>query len=281
MRAPTRRLRFDTTGRVLGLVYGIVVYTAFIAVFAYSIAFIENASIEVAGIQVVPRTVDDGGPMTPGVLSVVIDALLLSLFAIQHSVMARSTFKVWWTRFVPAPLERSTYVLLATACLAALMWWWHPIRVVVWDVNNDIAHSVLILVSLCGWLIVLLSTFLIDHFDLFGLRQVVANARRQSQTSPQFVIPFWYRLVRHPIYVGFLIAFWAAPVMTTGHLLFAGASTVYIVIGIQLEERDLVAAFGDDYVSYRNRVPMLIPGRRRRRGDRTNTAELRGGTIKR
>ncbi|MFW0792990.1 methanethiol S-methyltransferase [Gordonia sp. CPCC 205515] len=251
------------TARAAALGYGICTYVLFLVVFLWAIAFVENAHIVVGGVDLVPRTIDDGGPVTSVWVAILVNLVLLTVFAVQHSVMARAGFKRWWTRIVPQPVERSTFVLAATVCLAALMWWWHPITASVWEVPGDVARAVLIAISLGGWLLVLASTFLIDHFDLFGLRQVVANARRRTLPAYRFVTPLWYGLVRHPIYLGFLIAFWVAPTMTVGHLLFAVATPGFILIGIQLEERDLMRAFGDDYAAYRRRVPMLVPGLRR------------------
>ncbi|SDU44125.1 Protein-S-isoprenylcysteine O-methyltransferase Ste14 [Gordonia westfalica] len=207
-------------------------------------------------------------------IALAIDLGLLTLFAAQHSVMARDGFKRRWTRIVPQPIERSTYVLAATACLAALLWWWHPITATVWDVSTPAVRWILVAVSLFGWVLVLTWTFLINHFDLFGLRQVVANARRRPLPPYRFITPLWYGIVRHPIYLGFVIAFWAAPTMTVGHLVFAGATTVYILVGIHFEERDLIRAFGNDYVDYRRRVPMLLPGLRARRSSRPEQAPV-------
>ncbi len=251
--------------RTVYLAYGVAAYVAFLVVFLWAIAFVENASIVVGGVEIVPRTIDRGGPSAGVVAAVVVDLGLLTLFAAQHSAMARDGFKRRWTRIVPQPIERSTYVLAATACLAALLWWWHPITTTVWDVSTSALRWVLVAASLFGWVLVLTSTFLINHFDLFGLRQVVANARRRPLPPYRFITPLWYGIVRHPIYLGFVIAFWVAPTMTVGHLLFACATTGYIFIGIHLEERDLIRDFGNDYVEYRRRVPMLVPGLRARR----------------
>ncbi len=251
-------------GRVVGVVYGTAAYVLFLIVFMWAIAFVENAAIVVGGTDIVPSTIDSGGPTTSTAIALVVNLALLTVFATQHSVMARAGFKRWWTRLVPAPVEQSTYVLAATACLAALMWWWHPITATVWDVSGTVTRDLLIGVSLAGWLFVLASTFLINHFDLFGLRQVVANARGVALPPYRFVVPLWYGFVRHPIYLGFLVAFWVTPTMTVGHLVFACATTGFVLLGIQLEERDLVRTFGADYLAYRRRVPMLIPGARRR-----------------
>jgi protein-S-isoprenylcysteine O-methyltransferase Ste14 len=186
----------------------------------------------------------------------------MSVFAVQHSVMARKQFKRWWTRFVPASVERSTYVLLASLALALLIWQWCPMPAVVWEIADPQIALAIKALSFVGWLIVLTSTFLINHFELFGLHQVANNLTGRSMPTPRFRTPFYYQFVRHPIYLGFVIAFWAAPTMTVGHLLFAAVTTAYIVVGIQLEERDLIDLFGDQYRSYKARVSMLVPWRK-------------------
>lgn len=252
-------------GRMAVLTYGVTAYAAFLVVFLYAVAFVEDLSIVIGSNELVPRTIEAGGPTSSTGVALVVDLLLLLLFAGQHSVMARAGFKRRWTRIVPAQVERSTFVLCATACLAVLMWWWHPVGPTVWEVSGSPLSEMLTAVSLAGWVVVLVTTFLINHWDLFGLRQVVAYARTHALPSYRFVTPLWYGLVRHPIYLGFLIAFWVTPTMSVGHLLFAAAMAGYILAGIQLEEQDLVAAFGEDYQSYRRRVPMLVPGARRRR----------------
>jgi protein-S-isoprenylcysteine O-methyltransferase Ste14 len=194
--------------------------------------------------------------------AIVVNLLLMTLFAVQHSVMARRRFKAWWTQYVPKAIERSTYVLTASLCLLLLFWQWRPIPAVVWRVDDPDFAAVVAMISLAGWVLVFTSTFLINHFELFGLSQV-ANHLVDRQPSPQqFRTPLFYKFVRHPLYLGFIIAFWAAPVMTVGHLLFAAVTTAYILVGIWLEERDLVETFGDQYRDYKHRVSMLIPWRK-------------------
>jgi methanethiol S-methyltransferase len=235
---------------ILALAYGAVSYIIFFGTFLYAVGF-------VAGIAV-PKTIDTGLSSPVGE-AVTINVLLLSLFALQHSVMARKSFKRWWTQFVPAPIERSTYVLLASLILILVFWRWRPIPIVVWQATDPTIAGILLGVSFLGWLIVLLSTFLINHFELFGLHQVVLNWLRRPSAEPRFKTPMLYRIVRHPIYLGFIIAFWATPVMTAGHLLFAFVTTAYIFVGIALEERDLIDRFGDEYRRYRQHVAMLVP----------------------
>jgi len=237
-------------GRLLGFLYGIVAYLVFFATFLYAIGF-------VAGVAV-PKTID-GGPVVSFTEALVIDILLMSVFAIQHSVMARHQFKRWWTKIIPRAIERSTYVLLASLALVLLFWQWRPIPAVVWQVNDPNSVTVLMGLEAVGWLIVLTSTFLINHFELFGLHQVANNLTGRPMPAPRFRSPLFYKFVRHPIYLGFIIAFWAAPVMTVGHLLFAAVTTAYIFVGIALEEHDLITLFGDEYRRYRQRVAMIVP----------------------
>jgi methanethiol S-methyltransferase len=241
-------------GRFLSFCYGLAAYAVFLGAFLYAVGFVEG--------MVVPKAINDGDAV-PVIEAVVINLVLLSIFAMQHSVMARPSFKRWWTKLVPASIERSTYVLLASLALILIVWQWRPIPVVVWQVKGSLAASALLGLSLFGWFIVLLSTFLINHFELFGLQQVLNQLMGRTSLAPGFKTPVLYKLVRHPIYLGFIIAFWATPCMTAGHLVFAAVTTAYIFVGIFLEEQDLIAHYGDEYRRYRKRVGMLIPTLRR------------------
>jgi protein-S-isoprenylcysteine O-methyltransferase Ste14 len=232
------------------LVYGIASYLLFLGVFVYGMGFIGGYATP---------TALDATPTRPLAPALAIDLGLLSLFAVQHSGMARPAFKRWWTRIVPESAERPTYVLLSSLAMVALYALWQPIGGIIWSVNTEMGHDAVLSLYLFGWLLLLYATFLIDHFDLFGLAQVWRQFRRKAHVSPQFHTPSLYRLVRHPLYVGWLIIFWAAPVMTTAHLVFALMTTAYILVAIRLEERDLVQLFGDDYVRYRRRTGMLLP----------------------
>jgi len=236
--------------RFLGFLYGLAAYLVFFGTILYAIGVVEGL--------VVPKTIDSGAVVSM-TEALVVNLLLMSLFAVQHSVMARPQFKQWWTQFVPKPFERSTYVLLASLALILLFWQWRPIPTVVWQVSDPWIAGAMVGLSHFGWVLVFLSTFLINHFELFGLHQVANNLTGRDMPEVQFKTPVLYKLVRHPIYLGFIIAFWMAPVMTTGHLLFAAVTTAYIFVGIFLEERDLVELFGDNYRNYRARVAMLVP----------------------
>jgi protein-S-isoprenylcysteine O-methyltransferase Ste14 len=237
----------------MAFLYGLVAYFTFFATILYAIGFVSGLAV--------PKTIDTG-PDSYATEALVVNLLLMSLFAVQHSLMARKQFKQWWTQYVPKPVERSTYVLLASLTLDLLFWQWRPMPAIVWRIDEpDIAVTIATL-SLVGWVIVFTSTFLINHFELFGLHQVASNLTGREMPTPRFRTPLYYKFVRHPIYLGFIIAFWAAPTMTVGHLLFAAVTTAYIFIGILLEERDLIEMFGDDYRHYTKRVSMLLPWRK-------------------
>lgn len=236
--------------RYLIIGYGAAAYLLFLAAFLYLVGFVGNF--------LVPRTVDHGLP-SPAWQAVLVNVLLVGAFGIQHSVMARPAFKAWWTRIVPSSIERSTYVVLSSAVLVLLYWQWRSMPAVIWDVQQPAGRALVWAVFWLGWAIALASTFMVSHFDLFGLRQVYLAWRGKPYTHIGFHARFLYRLVRHPLMLGFLIAFWAAPTLTAGHLLFSVAMTGYILIAVQLEERNLVAALGDQYRDYRRDVPALIP----------------------
>lgn len=239
--------------KFIAFLYGMASYLVFFVTVLYAIGFVTGL--------VVPKGIDTGATSSM-TSAIVVNLLLMSLFAVQHSVMARKGFKAWWTKYVPRPIERSTYVLAASSCLLLLFWQWRPIPAVMWQVDDpDLAVAVAML-SLAGWVLVFTSTFLINHFELFGVSQVANHLLDRAVPAPQFRTPLLYKVVRHPIYLGFIIAFWAAPVMTVGHLMFAAVTTAYILVGIWLEERDLIEMFGDQYREYKQRVSMLIPWRK-------------------
>jgi len=236
--------------KVFFLLYGIVSYLAFFGTILYAIGFVGNIFV--------PKSIDSS-PVTSLAEAVLVNASLLLLFALQHSIMARPAFKKRWVKIIPEPVERSTFVLLASLCLMLMMWQWQPMGAVVWSVENETVRTVLLVLSLTGWAIVFISTFLINHFDLFGLRQTWLYFRGIPYTNLPFRIPLLYKFVRHPLYLGFIIAFWSASTMTIAHLLFAVLTTGYILIAIQLEEKDLVSLFGEKYLKYRKWVPMILP----------------------
>lgn len=245
-------------GRISVFVYGVLSYLVFLASFLYAIGFVGNF--------LVPKSIDSG--TSPNlVAAVIINLVLLGLFAIQHSVMARPAFKRWWTRYIPPAAERSTYVLLSSLLLFLLFWLWQPLPATVWAVENPVGVFILWALFALGWLTVLLSTFMIDHFDLFGLRQIWLHWRGHDYVPPAFRTTALYRYVRHPIMLGFIIAFWATPQMSVGHLLFAIMTTAYILIGVTLEEQDLKKHIGETYRDYQRKVPMLFPKLRRKQSE--------------
>lgn len=236
--------------RIFGAIYGLVAYLVFFVSFLYAIGFVGNLQV--------PKTIDSLAVNEP-LLSLLTNALLLGLFAIQHSVMARPWFKKTWIKIIPPSLERSTYVLISSLLLLLIYWQWQPMTALIWNVQEEAGRIILQGLFWVGWLVVFLSTFMVSHWDLFGLRQVFLNLQGKAYHSPEFKTRALYGLVRHPIMLGFIIAFWATPTMTQGHLVFAVATTVYILIALQFEERDLINALGTVYVEYRKRVPMLLP----------------------
>jgi protein-S-isoprenylcysteine O-methyltransferase Ste14 len=248
-----RERRAGLLARSIAFLYGVLAYVMFLGTILYAIGFVSNI--------LVPKTLENGtaGPLAE---ALIVNLVLMSIFALQHSVMARKPFKQWWTQFVPKAIERSTYVLLANLALILLFWQWRPMPAVVWQIDDPQIAMALTAVSLFGWVIVFTSTFLINHFELFGVHQVVNELAGRTMPAPRFRTPLYYKFVRHPLYLGFIIAFWAAPTMTAGHLLFATVTTAYIFVGILLEERDLTDLFGDDYRRYKRRVAMLVPWRK-------------------
>lgn len=239
--------------RIIAFLYGIAAYLVAFATLLYSIGFVMGL--------VVPKSIDTGTESS-AIEAVIVNLLLMALFAVQHSVMARQRFKAWWTQYVPKPVERSTYVLLASLSLLLLFWQWRPMPGVIWEVEDPNVAVTIVTLSLVGWVLLFTSTFMINHFELFGLHQVTSHLVDKELPPSRFKAPLIYKVVRHPIYLGLIIAFWAAPTMTVGHLLFASVTTGYILLGIALEERDLVALFGDEYRQYKQRVSMLIPWRK-------------------
>jgi len=237
-------------GRAIAFLYGLACYIIFLGTFLYAIGFVGNI--------LVPKSIDTG-PVSPLGTALLINALLLAAFAIQHTIMARQGFKKAWTKIIPQPVERSTFVLFTTVILMVMYWQWRPMPEVIWAVQSPLWQMVLNVLFWAGFGIVLLSTFLIDHFDLFGMRQVTLYLQKKEYTGHQFRTPGFYQMIRHPLYFGFIMAFWATPTMTMGHLFFAIMTTAYIFVGISFEERDLVRAFPQTYPLYRKQVPMIIP----------------------
>jgi len=236
--------------RITAFLYGLVAYLVFLVTILYAIGFVSGL--------IVPKTIDNGEAVPP-VVALIVNLLLMSVFAVQHSVMARKPFKQWLTQYISPAIERSTFVLLASLALLLLFWEWRPMPAIVWQIADARLAMAVLGLSLFGWVLVVFSTFLINHFELFGMHQVTLNLAGRPLPAPRFRTPVLYKVVRHPIYLGFIIAFWAVPTMTAGHLLFAGVTTAYIFVGIALEEHDLVAQYGDKYRRYRERVAMLVP----------------------
>lgn len=243
--------------RTVAMAFALLAYAVFFATFLYLVGFVAN-------LPMMTHTIDIG-PEASLATALTVDLILIALFGIQHSVMARQGFKRAWTRIVPEPIERSVYVLFASAALIILFLFWRPIAGTVWMVGNPLGMTILWTLFAAGWLIVLSSTFLLNHFELFGLQQAWFSLRQRAAAAPQFRTPLYYRFVRHPLYSGFFLAFWATPIMSLGHLLFAAGMSAYMLIAIQLEERDLVGLFGRDYETYRTKVGMLAPGVGKRR----------------
>lgn len=237
-------------GRIFKFLYSIIAYVVFLVSFLYAIGFVGNF--------IVPKSIDSGVEGSI-LMAILINAGLLGIFAVQHSVMARPGFKKWWTKFIPQTVERATYVLVASLLLLLMFWQWRPMTQTIWDIQNGTAVLALQILFWFGWGLVLLSTFLIDHFDLFGLRQTYIDLKKAEYTPPKFRVTLLYKIIRHPIMLGFIIAFWAASSMTLGHLIFSAATTGYIIIGIMFEEKDLESFHGDTYKEYKQRVRMLIP----------------------
>ncbi|WFU80494.1 methyltransferase [Bradyrhizobium sp. CIAT3101] len=241
------------SARFILFLYGLMAYAMFLFTIVYAVGFVSGIAV--------PKTIDSGRS-APVIHSLSINLLLMALFATQHTGMARKWFKNWSTRYVPNSIERSTYVLIASLCLMLLFWQWRPLPAIVWQVQDPDIFVMVATLSFIGWALVFTSTFLIDHFELFGLCQVYAKLRGRGIPAPQFRTPLYYKYVRHPLYLGFIIAFWAAPVMTIGHLLFAAVTTIYIFVGIFFEERDLLKLYGEQYHQYKRQACMLIPWRK-------------------
>lgn len=238
-------------GKILAFIYGIIAYVVFLVAFLYAIGFVGNI--------IVPKSISSGEDSSL-VHAIVINLCLLSLFAIQHSIMARPAFKKWFTSIISPAVERSTYVLLSSAILLLLYWKWQPLTTVVWNFEGHFIAMILTATYFLGWGIVFLSTFMINHFELFGLKQIFENFKNIDPTSPKFQTNFFYKIVRHPIMLGFVIAFWSTPLMTLGHLLFSVITTAYIFVAVKfLEEKDLKKAIGAEYEAYQKKVPMIIP----------------------
>jgi protein-S-isoprenylcysteine O-methyltransferase Ste14 len=250
--------------RLAALLYGVISYAMFLAVFLYAVAWLADVYT--------PTTIDVG-PEASTTTALVFNLVLLSIFAVQHSVMARPGFKKWWTRIVPECIERSTYVLLSNVLMIVLFWQWRPMPGTIWEFTDPVGVNVMWALFALGWVILLISTFIIDHFDLFGMRQVVLYFQGKPYTPLVFKSRLFYEVVRHPLMVGWIVAFWATPHMTVGHLVFAVTTTLYILVAIKIEEGDLVKYHGEDYAEYRRRVPMLVPFTKGRTSSKTSSSQ--------
>lgn len=248
--------------KILFLIYGLICYVIFFGTFLYMIGFIENVHGNIMGLNLdgwFAKTLDIGTTRLPAIQGVIINLLLIGLFGVQHSTMARWKFKEKWTKIIPKAIERSTYVLLASLALIVIFLCWQPLNIYLWDIRGTVTGDIGMAISLAGWGMLLLSTFLINHFDLFGLRQVYLNAANKEANKIKFRTPLLYKMVRHPLYLSFLLIFWFTPVMTLGHLVFATGMTLNLFIGMNLEEKDLVYLYGPEYEAYRERVPKILP----------------------
>lgn len=254
-----RVLEGEIMGKVIGFVYGVIAYFMFFGTVLYMMAFIGNYQIEgIIGDYSITKTIDSG-PEGPLGITLIMDVGLLALFGVQHTLMARPAFKSWWTQFVPKSVERSTYVLVSSLLLILLFYYWQPINIELWNASGNILGTILVVLYWFGWGLVFFSTFVIDHFDLFGLKQVFYNLQSKEMPAYQFQIRSLYKIVRHPLMVGWIVVFWATPVMTNGHLLFATILTIYILIALVYEEKDLEDFFGEKYREYKAKVPKIIP----------------------
>ncbi len=271
---PTPGEANSAIARAAVFAYGTVSYLAFFFVFLYAIAFVAPG-----GSTIVPKAIDDG-PILPILPALGINAVLLVLFVVQHTIMARPAFKQWITRYIPKPVERSTFVIAASACLALLFWLWKPQPQIVWDVSHiPVLNIGLTAICLAGFGIVLYSSFLINHFDLFGLRQVWLAAKNKDYSYIPFRIRGIYKMVRHPLMLGFLIAFWTTPTMTVGHLFFAAMTTGYIFFGVYMEERDLISHFGERYLQYKKQVRGIIPLPKKAPEGAIDLTDTKGGAL--
>ena len=250
MLSDANQIRSSSARRLLTLAYGSAVYVLFLGTFLYAVGFVSGVGV--------PKTVDSG-PAGPLGAALLVNGLILGLFAVQHCIMARAWFKRRWTKIIPAAAERSTFVLATCLILCLMYWQWRPIPGTVWNIEDPVTATALTVLGFAGWALVLVATFLIDHFDLFGLKQVIRFARKRTHMDPAFKVVSFYRYIRHPLYLGFLMAFWCTPHMTWGHPFFAVMTAGFMLVAVRFEESDLIRAHGDDYRDYRTKVPMIFP----------------------